>query len=51
MGVNNLWKALGSAVQTLEGHNAGQHSEIVEAVSKQQSSTCLLCCVLCTCSV
>lgn len=42
MGVNNLWKALGSAVQTLEGHNAGQHAEIVDAVSRQQSNTCLL---------
>jgi hypothetical protein len=36
MGVNNLWKALGGAVQTLEGHNPGQHAEIVEAVSWQQ---------------
>ncbi|KAF6255043.1 PIN domain-like protein [Scenedesmus sp. NREL 46B-D3] len=35
MGVNNLWKALGSAVQTLEGHNAGQHAEIVDAVENK----------------
>ncbi|WIA12096.1 hypothetical protein OEZ85_012172 [Tetradesmus obliquus] len=35
MGVNNLWKALGTAVQTLEGHTPGQHAEIVEAVENK----------------